>query len=360
MTPDLVAVVEAAYAAVPTDAAWLDGVARAALPSLQRGGGVHAYFVDINAEERPMRDPILVGATPAWHAAWEKQWWDPFMAPMQSTHVRRIHSFTTVCHTTDLFAAIAAEVPTYDEYLSRVAKRHWGTAQALRGARPSASAGLFPDSFNVACIDGEGRGCSLVANLPDPATAPVPHAVARVWERVAAHVAAGYRLHRRARTADAFGDAEAILAPGGRALHATGVATRSWALDALRALAASRDRSRTRAIRRDPARALDAWHALALGRWTLVDCFDRDGRRFIVARPNEPRPGPRSRLTLRQTQVVELVALGLSNKLVAYQLGLSPSTVATHLAGAARKLGARSRVEVILRVRAARGTVREA
>jgi DNA-binding NarL/FixJ family response regulator len=82
------------------------------------------------------------------------------------------------------------------------------------------------------------------------------------------------------------------------------------------------------------------------GRWTLLDHFDRDGRRYLLAHRNDPdAPDPRA-LTLRERQVVGYVALGQSNKLIAYELGLSASTVGVLLKTAAAKLGARSRTEL--------------
>ena len=83
------------------------------------------------------------------------------------------------------------------------------------------------------------------------------------------------------------------------------------------------------------------------GRWSLVDRFERDGRRFIVARSNEHAlPDPRA-LTPRERAVVHLAALGKPNKLVAYELGLADSTVASHVANAMRKLGVSTRVELV-------------
>jgi DNA-binding CsgD family transcriptional regulator len=187
--------------------------------------------------------------------------------------------------------------------------------------------------------------------MRDPAQGPVAPSVANVWAKIAAHVAAGYRLHRARRSAGDLDSAEAILDPTGHIVHAIGPATRRWALERIRAIASSIDRARTRAARRDAPCALEAWHALAVGRWSILDCFDRDGRRYVIARPNEPRPKGRLELTRRQAQVVEHVALGHSNKLIAYELGLRPSTVASHIALAAARLGARNRLELILLLR---------
>jgi len=43
-------------------------------------------------------------------------------------------------------------------------------------------------------------------------------------------------------------------------------------------------------------------------------------------------------LTLRERQVLAYAGLGHSNKVIAYELGLSTSTVSTHLARARRKM----------------------
>jgi len=52
-------------------------------------------------------------------------------------------------------------------------------------------------------------------------------------------------------------------------------------------------------------------------------------------------------LSEQERQVIGHVALGQSNKLAAYELGLSSSTVSTHLTHAMRKLRLRSRVELV-------------
>ena len=56
----------------------------------------------------------------------------------------------------------------------------------------------------------------------------------------------------------------------------------------------------------------------------------------------EPTPP----LTLREREVVGLVAEGLSNAEIAEQLGVTPGTVSGHLRTIMRKLGARNRVQV--------------
>jgi DNA-binding NarL/FixJ family response regulator len=88
------------------------------------------------------------------------------------------------------------------------------------------------------------------------------------------------------------------------------------------------------------------WRALVDGRWSLVDGFDSDGKRFVVARRNEPCAVALHTLTSRETHVASLAARGHSNKLIAYELGLSEATIATHVARAKSKLGVHSRVQL--------------
>ncbi len=99
------------------------------------------------------------------------------------------------------------------------------------------------------------------------------------------------------------------------------------------------DRARGPLRRRDPEAAVRIWEALVAGRWSLLDHFDSDGRRFIVAHRNDAEVADARGLTHRERQVVAQVALGQSNKMIAYELGLSTSTVANHLASARAKLG---------------------
>jgi DNA-binding NarL/FixJ family response regulator len=84
--------------------------------------------------------------------------------------------------------------------------------------------------------------------------------------------------------------------------------------------------------------------------WSLVDRFDHGGRRYIIAHPNEPQTSGRPSLSERERLVVEYAALGHPNKLIAYELGLAVSTVGTFLKRAMKKLGLRTRLELIASV----------
>ena len=196
------------------------------------------------------------------------------------------------------------------------------------------------DVVGFMASDPSRRGLIITWGAKDPSR-PFQRGELRRWDRIAAHIAAGHRL-RRSR----FEEGEAVLTPTGRVEHAEGPATTRAARAALREAAVAVDRARGRMRRDDPDRSLDLWRGLVSGRWSIVDRFDSDGRRYLVARRNDPTmPDPRA-LSLRERQVVGFAALGHSNKLIAYELGLAETTVATNLARAMRKLGVRNRVEL--------------
>lgn len=56
---------------------------------------------------------------------------------------------------------------------------------------------------------------------------------------------------------------------------------------------------------------------------------------------------PLESLTDRETQVLELLAEGLSNKAIAGRLGISDQTIKFHVASIAGKLGAHNRTETV-------------
>jgi DNA-binding CsgD family transcriptional regulator len=60
-----------------------------------------------------------------------------------------------------------------------------------------------------------------------------------------------------------------------------------------------------------------------------------------------PQPAPTA-LTERERQIVTLAAAGQHNKLIAYNLGISHSTVRVLMARAAKRISARSREELIV------------
>jgi len=63
--------------------------------------------------------------------------------------------------------------------------------------------------------------------------------------------------------------------------------------------------------------------------------------------PLDVGPAAGEQLTARESEVVRLVARGMSNKAIAHQLGISPRTVEGHLNHVFDKLGVLSRTELV-------------
>jgi DNA-binding CsgD family transcriptional regulator len=189
----------------------------------------------------------------------------------------------------------------------------------------------------------------LVA-LPD--ITRVPRREVDVWGMCAAHIGAALRL-RRTLCEDPFADAEAVLEPSGAFAHAESPAQPSSARAALRDAVIASERARGSMRRAEPDRALELWQALVAGRWSLIEHFDTDGHRYLVARKNDPAVADPRGLSLRERQVAAYAALGHPVKLIGYELGLAPSTVSKHLKCAMTKLGVSAPAELMQVVRGA-------
>ncbi len=162
-----------------------------------------------------------------------------------------------------------------------------------------------------------------------------------VWLRFASHVGAALRLRQRKKRV-APEAAAAILTPSGKLEHGTNAtyAARTRLADAAKGI----DRARGKLRRLDPDEASATWRTMVEGEWSLVDWFDHDGKRFLLAHDNRVVPSRATpKLSDREQQVVACAAMGHSNKLIAYDLGLSPGTVSVILARAAAKLGVTNR-----------------
>jgi DNA-binding NarL/FixJ family response regulator len=89
--------------------------------------------------------------------------------------------------------------------------------------------------------------------------------------------------------------------------------------------------------------------AVASGRSWMEDCVFRDSVRSDRY--------PRSELTAREQQVLELVEQGFKNKEIAQELGIRPGTVKIHLKHIFEKTGVRGRYGLALNVWRERGLV---
>jgi DNA-binding CsgD family transcriptional regulator len=316
---DPVAVIEAAYRIELPEMEWLQGIAAAALPLLDDGFGINAYLYERRADGTvSLWSPVLVGADP------------------------------------DLFAALAAITLEEPTSLTRLhsgppcssVSRELG-AQALRSGTFERSVAHFGvrDVLGVLGGDPTGFGCGITA--PRRRRGPMAAGTVTRWEHVAAHLASACRLRRATSAEGALAPGfEAVLEPSGSIVDAVGSAQSREARDALRDAAAALDRARGALRREAPDGAVELWKGLVAGRWSLVDHFDTDGRRLLVARRNEVDPPRPAGVSSRGRQILAYRGLGHSLKLIAYELGLSTATVSEELGRAMRTLGLRSEAEL--------------
>lgn len=201
----------------------------------------------------------------------------------------------------------------------------------------------FSDTFGLTASSPTMRGVVINSPLVVPTT--LHRTVKDLWRRIGVHVQAAYRLRRAIGAGDCA--PEAILEPHGAIAHAEGVARAPNHQERLRQAVCALDAERADRATRDPATALALWQGLIDGRWSLVEQFERGGRRYFLAYPNEVTLSNPRALSRRERAVVALVVQGDSNKWIGYQLGISDGTVARHLAAALRKLGLHHRNELI-------------
>jgi DNA-binding NarL/FixJ family response regulator len=98
-----------------------------------------------------------------------------------------------------------------------------------------------------------------------------------------------------------------------------------------------------------PEDLVHAIRVVARGEALLGPATTRQIVRSFVRRPPAARPGAAAaRLAAREREVIELVAAGMTNTEIAAELGISESTVKTHLTRAQQKLGLRDRVHVVI------------
>jgi DNA-binding CsgD family transcriptional regulator len=317
---DLIDILETAYRVDQDESSWLGAVLGVAKPALDQGLGVTAFVYDATNPEK-LRLRCVRGSGPDDRGSVAAK-----AIEKSAPHRVRWTFRTQAC-------ALASEGPDWSSTPAKHVFSKWG----------------IEDVLFINGVDPTGVGCFFTA--PFPKKTRIHPATRRTWERVAAHLASGYRLLLRTR--GAVLEADAVLDPDGTMQSGNEETTRADVRKRLRAAAVAMDHARGRARRTHNEDAVAEWTALTDARWTLLDHFDTDGKRFVVARRNDaevPRPQD---LSTRERQVLGFAALGHSNKLIAYELGISASTVGVLLSRAAKKLRARSRAELIERFSAA-------
>ncbi len=97
-----------------------------------------------------------------------------------------------------------------------------------------------------------------------------------------------------------------------------------------------------------PEELVAAIHVLAAGDALLAPSVTRRLLTEFAARPGARRPAELDELTARETEVLRLLAKGLSNSEIAGELYLGETTVKTHVGHVLMKLGVRDRVQAVV------------
>lgn len=308
---DLIAVIESCYRADVDTASWIRNLHESLVPILDHGMGTLSYRYDLHSEYLTVHETVernaLVGVQ------------------VLLDQVRTVTS-EYISKWRVLPAGTTSEVPGFDE--QNIVKEFF---------RPAGVA----DCLVINVVDPQGVGIWAGGLLPKKmklsarARSPLNH--------LAAHIASGYRLHSRLARENA--SPSAVFSSSGKLLHAEDDA--KDARIALAAAARAIDKARGKLRRTDPDEAVSRWRGLVSARWSLVDQFESDGKRYLVAKANAARGTDVAGLTEREGQVVAHAALGHHNKLIAYELGIAASTVRVLLGRAARKLEASTRDELV-------------
>lgn len=313
---DVLRVIEAAYGA-GDDEQWLGGIAEAARVALQAERGVVTYRYFIGPTSKPEIGTFVERGASGFDKAGLEQLLE--RAPLELART----SFDR------------NRVATLSEFMGRPPRQTALFEQHL----PTRD---MQDGLGILTVDPSGEGLVITTGLSQ--MRELSPAFKRTWSRVMLHVSAGLRL-RQARPGSVAAP-EAVLDPDGKVQDASGPARDRHARAALRQAARAIDRARS-SLEQDPESAVQLWRALVDARWSVIDWFDSDGRRFLIARPNPIGAQPVRRLTPAEQQVTALAALGRTNKLIAYELGVSVGTVGTLLSRAMHKLRLSSRAKLI-------------
>lgn len=320
----VVQIAHAAYRLDGDDEGWLNELVEMMGPRLDRGRGLVGFRWRVDEGRVSPEEFITRGGREGDEAM--------FRALLQNLDPTR--------------ARLAYEQPYCYRSLSEIAQAH----PALEDLRDDSDMQQLAHDrdvidFEMLRVD-EARCQGWMFSVMRDEVAGVEPARRALWEHVAAHIAAGARLRRRLDRADLDG-AAAIYDPRTDRLEVRETTLKPAARrETIRAMIAARRQADALAEHR-PLEAMTLWQGLVAGRWSLLDVVDSDGRTYTILRENAVDVRSTVRLSERERQVAYLVGRGHHTKLVAYELGLSPSTVRSQLRSAMLKLNVEGRAGLI-------------
>ena len=317
MKRDYLSIVEAAYALRTDEKTWLQGITDAAAPIVDDGFGVCANTFDASD---PSSVAFGAGATAGGMTREE------LLAGQR--------------------ASTSAPVPVVRKYFCEGPSISFVSAQAhikSRKAKAKAAASTpgAPDIMSMRAKNPFGKGVLIC--VPITRAGRFGPRVRSRLGMVAAHLAAALRL--RMLGVQPIEQSEAIFSSAGKAEHLSSDLAKVPRSALERGVESFLEARRLQ--RAEPDQAIELWSALVGGKWSVFDQFDRDGRRFVVARRNELALADPRMLTTAERMILLYASWGHSLKLISYEVGLSQSSVFAQLKLAMRKLGLRQRSELL-------------
>lgn len=319
-SPDDISVVERAYELRGSTEAWLEGVHAALKPRLDFGHGFSVSTWHVNEGGRFGGESIMRGDIDPRLIAAQYE----FAATLPPDFIARHYGPAA----TDFIAQPSQFDLTFHHALLASAKKH-----GVDG---------LVDTLGIVIMAVPGKSGMMLMSHASREIA-VTTSLRKLLLKLVTHIGAGLRL----RTSLAHGQLpEAVLTPTGHVAYATGAATTNSAREALARAAKDIELSRGRLRRSSPDEALTLWKGLVAGRWSVVEWFDTDSRRYLVAHANQVSARDPRALSPRELDVAELIVQGRSNSEIAWSLGLSTGTVSRMSRDVLRKLGAARRTDL--------------
>jgi DNA-binding CsgD family transcriptional regulator len=208
------------------------------------------------------------------------------------------------------------------------------------GARAAKSLGVL-DAIHVNAVDPNGRGILVALAIEVPRR--LHPTERRRLAMLSAHIASARRL-----LVSGAATPIAVFERSGAVAHVE--KRHEPAIASLQERLVRTERLKSWRSGSDADEILASWEALVSGRYSLVRRFDSDGRRYVMAYENAPNVTDPRGLSQLEAAVANLARHGHSQKLIAYELGLSVGTVGGLLARVFRKLRVRSTPELIERL----------
>jgi len=320
---DPIRIVESAYELLNDDEAWVRRLVEVAAP-LGLGIGAYAFTYDVREPGRP-RIGAMVGSGRSSDQQLGRDSLEAMPPPI----------FDSIFGPGPLVGLASQALGVFPEQVRQKVKGLWaktGIADhvGIKGWNPSGEAVILGFAFDKP----PELNARTVTTL----------------SRIAVHLSAGIRLRRALQgwmPAPDEAATEAVLDPSGKLQEARDAARDAGARANLTRAVLAMERARGPLRKAAPETAVAIWHGLVDGRWTLIDHCESDGKRYLLARRNDPTVADPRSLGERERQVLAFVALGHSNKLIAYELGLTPSTIAGHIHSILAKLKLQSRRDLI-------------